>query len=453
MQALWMRVFPPTHTWLLLLMTLFTASTAFLVYRSVAKCSTETLGALAGLVLMALPLTQRYSSEVMAEAPLALFSFVAMLAMVRVLDRPTWRAAIWFGLAASLAILTKSSAWVLGITPLVAVVLIRRWKIITNARWLVSGGMVLALCVPFYVWTRQMAFAGAEGRAVTLARTGGGLWHLIGLLPEILGVALLLLAGLGLCIKVMLPLRRAAVEPYWAAMAAYSATVFVFHAAAPTTAEPRKIFMALPALVLFSFAGLAWLEQKWRWTGRLGALGVLAFLTVQTFYAHPAHCDAFGDPVWALRSHAELDQAVALVSASHPGGEGAFIAEVAQREPRPLRILLRATKLLASSTWNVLDYKLRYKTPDEVMAALESIPVRVIVLDSRPGGAYPHHELLVRALRQYAADWELIYSGVGCAESLEIYVLKKNVEGAPGRIQIDLRDKINRVLDYQVPMH
>jgi hypothetical protein len=451
LQASWTLLLPPNHTSLLLLMALLTASTAFLIYQTAAQHFSPTLAMLAGLIYLALPLTQQYASEIMIEAPLTLFGFMAALAVVKVLDGSSWRSAAWFGIAASIVILTKSSGWALALVPLIALLLTRQWKTNAFTRFVLSGGIVIALCVPFYIWTRRMAFAGTEGKPMTVRHMAEALLQLIGLLPDLIGIALLLLAVCGLFLNVIFPLRKASVQTFWAVMAAYLVSVMIFHAIAPTVAEPRKIVMTIPVLVLFSFAALDCIARKRQWMANGVALALLLFFTVRTFYAAPQPADGFAEPAQAFLSHAGLERELTLVSSSHPGGEGAFIADVAQREPKPVRILLRATKLLSSSTWNGLNYTLRYSSPEAIMTALEELPVRVIVTDTAPGTSYPHHALLIRTLHQYASDWQLIYSSPSERERIEIYRLTKDIPSGPGTIQIDLRDKLNTILEYQLP--
>ncbi|HEY6393359.1 MAG TPA: glycosyltransferase family 39 protein [Bryobacteraceae bacterium] len=452
LQAGWTLLFPPNHTSLLLLMALLTSCTACILCRTAAQHFSRTLAVLAGLTFIALPLTQQYASEIMIEAPSVLVGLIAALAVAAVLDRSTWRSAAWFGIAASVAILTKSSGWSLALTPVIAMPLSGRWKIPTIARFIHSGGIVAALCLPFYIWTRRMALAGTEGKPMSVRHMAEALMQLTGFLPDLLGVVLLLLAACGLFLKVILPLRNASVQTFWAAMAAYLVSVIVFHAIAPTVAEPRKIVMTMPVLLLFSFAALDWFARKRPWMANGIALAVLAFFTVRTFYAAPQPADAFAEPVQHVLSHAPLRQAITLISSNRPGGEGALIAEFAQRDPTPLRILLRATKFLSSSTWNGLNYTLRYRTPEAVLTALEDLPVQIVVVHTSPGPGYAHHDLLVQALRQYTPNWLLIFtSPKSQREQFEIYLLTKNIPSAPGKIQIDLRDKLNKILEYQLP--
>lgn len=450
LQAGWTLLFPANHASLLLLMAMLTSCTGCIICQTAARHFSRSLAILVGLTYIALPLTQQYTSEIMIEIPLALFGFIAALAMVVVLERSTWRSAVWFGLAASVAILTKSSGWSLALTAVVALLLSGKWKSNTIARFFPSGGIVVVLCVPFYIWTRRMAFAGTEGKPMTVGHMAESLARLIGLLPEALGIVLLLLAACGIFLKVILPLRKGSLHSFWAVMAAYMASTIVFHAIAPTVAETRKLVMAIPVLLLFSFAALDWLARKRARMANGVALALLAFFAVRTFYAAPQPADAFSVPVQALLSHAEPGHELTLISSSHPGGEGAFVAEVAQREPRPVRILLRATKLLSSSTWNGLNYTLRYTSAEAVMAALEDLPVRMVVVDTGPGPSYAHHDLLIRTLRQYAADWQLLYRSQNAREQIEIYRLTKDTPSTPGKIQIDLRDKLNTILEYQI---
>ncbi len=151
LQAGWMLLFPPNHTSLLLLMALLTCCTAFLIYQTAAQHFSRTLALLGGLIYLALPLTQQYTSEIMIEAPLTLFGFIAARAAATVFGSSSWRGAAWFGIAASIAILTKSSGWALALVPLIALLLSRQWKTAIVARFLLSGGIVAALCVPFYI--------------------------------------------------------------------------------------------------------------------------------------------------------------------------------------------------------------------------------------------------------------------------------------------------------------
>lgn len=87
-------------------------------------------------------------------------------------------------------------------------------------------------------------------------------------------------------------------------------------------------------------------------------------------------------------------------------GEGMFISEVAAREPRPLRTILRGSKVLAESGWNGEGYRLLHRTTREVIAFLDS-GVEVVVLDtSAVTDGEAHHGLLAQTLRSHPERFE-----------------------------------------------
>ena len=99
LQAGWMLLFPPNHTSLLLFMALLTACTAYILYQTAAQYFSRTLAILAGLTFLALPLTLQYASQIMIEAPLTLFGFIAALAVAPVLVAQTAGASVVVGVA------------------------------------------------------------------------------------------------------------------------------------------------------------------------------------------------------------------------------------------------------------------------------------------------------------------------------------------------------------------
>ena len=83
------------------------------------------------LLLVSLPLVQMYSNMVMAEMLSALLMFGAAVCFARYMDaeqpRGQWRAAIAFGLAAGLAIMTKGTGLALALVPVLAILLTGRY--------------------------------------------------------------------------------------------------------------------------------------------------------------------------------------------------------------------------------------------------------------------------------------------------------------------------------------
>jgi Dolichyl-phosphate-mannose-protein mannosyltransferase len=428
LEAAWMLLAPVSYRSLLLLMAALTATTALALDRLARG------GYLAGVLFIALPITQTYSSSIMAEAPLALFSLLAIIALIRFLEKETLSGALLFGVFASLAILTKPSGWAITIVPAVALLLMRSPGRLLSTRLWISAAMVGVLCVPYYVLTLKMARAGMEGRSITWSRTSQALLEYLQRTPDMVGIVLMVLAACGFLCKVALPLRKRNVTPHWAVIAALFGATLVFHAVVPTTAEPRKNFMALAAIVLFAIAGAEWIAQsKWPST----ALIVLAVFASRAFAIAHREPSRFAAAAEYVIARADCQRTVSLVSSPTPGGEGAFIAEIASRERRrPERFVLRASKQLEHSTWNGLDYRPFYTSPEQMRAALDRIPVGLLVMDS--GVLRPHEETLRQMLVADAPDWEEIYSVSG----ITIYRRKKDLTQQPVLVQIDLSDKL-----------
>src|SRR5579862_3722109 len=106
-QSAWTLSFGVSRTSLLLLLCALAAALAWLVYRVLREEFGIGLAASSAAVLISLPLVRSYYGMVMAETLSALLMFGAMVAFGNFLDREKRSDAIWFGVWAALAILTK----------------------------------------------------------------------------------------------------------------------------------------------------------------------------------------------------------------------------------------------------------------------------------------------------------------------------------------------------------
>ncbi|MDQ6707838.1 MAG: hypothetical protein M3Z85_17915, partial [Acidobacteriota bacterium] len=145
-----------------------------------------------------------------------------------------------------------------------------------------------------------------------------------------------------------------------------------------------------------------------------------------------------------------LRDAAALIS-SERDGEGIFTAEVAMREPRPTRYILRASKLLAKVGWQGDHYQVRFHSPSAVAAQLDRIPVAVLVMDTTPGqDRSAHHRQLLEMLKQHPESWQLMGAyGAGASPVKPILVYRRvGLDSLrPGNIQVDLTSTLNRILE------
>ncbi|MBI4875737.1 MAG: hypothetical protein HY822_13970, partial [Acidobacteria bacterium] len=344
----------------------------------------------------------------------------------------------------SAAVLTKANGWAVPLAVVFALVLLGDWKRFLSARMWTCGALVAVLCVPYYAFTFRMTRAGLEGRSLSWERSWGALTVYASEFPAAVGIPVALLFVAGVVAKFLLPLWAGRLTRFWAMMAGYVAAVLVFHVLVPTAAEARKSFMALPAALLFVAAGIPRAAR-----GRLVAALALGAFAVWTFHIPRQDPSLMREAALRLVSQPGSNPAVVLVAGTSET-EGSLIAEFAALDPgRPAHYVLRASKQLFSMTWNGLDYRSRYQTAAEIQAALESVPVRFLVVHSVRGQTELQHERLLRTLlTAYAAEWRQIHSATGASgrETVRVFRRTKDLDGRPIRFEVDLEDKLGATL-------
>jgi hypothetical protein len=457
-EAIWMLIFSTSRTSVLLLMSTLTAIIGLLVYREARSHFGVQYGVAAGLLFICLPTVQGLTSMVMAEIPMAVLTFLALLRLARFLDYDRWQDAVWFGLWSAAAILTKGNAWALALTPPLALLLTRDFRRVTSARFWIPAVIVLVLCGPYHILTWRMIHHGWPSDPGGIGSTVRALPELSRYLVQTIGWPLFLFAVLGVYAKVIAPWLKRTMENYWAVMITFIVAFFAFHALLyHDVAELRYYVIIAPAMVLFVMAGAQFLLHTrflrvFAPAVRLAAVAICigGSFAAWTFTIPPRPSHGFEKIAQRLASTPASE--VLLISSSEYG-EGMFIAEIAQYDRRPSHFVLRATQQLTQSSWTGDKYSTLYQTPDEVERVLEEIPVSIVVVDTaRPtANVFAHHQLLIDAIRNNAAAWEQIdwyasADGAQTTRDIRVYRFKKATNQQPRRITVDLTNKINKVL-------
>ena len=459
--GIWMLFFGGGRISALLLLALFAAACALLLFLAARRALSPASANLIAIAFLLLPIVQMHYNMVMLEAPLTLISLAAVLALIRFVERDRWMDAVWFGLLAGAAIMTKGNAWALLLTPLIAFVLLRQVRRIFDPRMFLALGVIAVLCVPFTIWTMPMVKDGWDGGSFTWKFFFTAMPQLARFLFEIVGVVFSACFLAGFWEKFLVPVWKRRLEPFWAVMAAYILSVWIFHGAVPTSIEPRKMFAAAPAMLLLAGAGVDWL------TGVLprriplprrrilvpAAIG-LAFAGV-TFAIPRGYCRGFVRAVDFLLAKPEWSDVGFFVS-SNTDGEGRLIAEVANREITPRHILIRSSKALVKTNWQLTEYQLRCTTPQQVSDTLNRLSVAVVVLHHEPTrekDTHPHH-YLVREMLKNNPDWQRVYydqphcSRHTANEEIAVYVYRPDPSRKLSNVEVDLENKIGRTLRY-----
>jgi hypothetical protein len=132
-------------------------------------------------------------------------------------------------------------------------------------------------------------------------------------------------------------------------------------------------------------------------------------------------------------------------------GEGAFVSEMAMRGPRPSYFVVRSRKFLSRQTLMGQHYVSLFKNEPEVIAALDRVPISMVVLDDSVVQEGGKDGLLMAKLPQGDPErWQLmhtVYKEAG--GQIRIYKLKGSDKKKSIRLSIDMHYTLGRSIGTQ----
>lgn len=432
--AAWMLFFPATIQSVIFLMALLAALLAYTLYRTVLReFRSRTLAILGGLLMLSIPLTERFGGLVMADLPVALWMIWATLAWARYLDTERSRHVFLFGLLAALAILTKGDGYLLVLLPLLTIPGARRWRLLRSPSLWLSAAFVAAVCLPWTIYTMKLVTPTMQS-APGWAFVARALPFYIFQLKTATGLLLFSLGLLGILVCFLPAFSSPRPRGLWFSMAALLIADVVFHAVVPAGLEPRYLISATFPVLLFAAEGARWLCRLPLPLVRrpipvsAAALVFIVLFAAFPFRVTPKYSFGFAQAATDILADPTLAHSAVLCS-SDRDGEGLLISEMAMRERRNGHYILRASKMLAVSDWNGSGYRLRLNTSWEINQLLDDLPVDVVVIDETPGVLhYQHNDLLLRAMED--PGWRLanVYpkTAAGMAPRARIEVYRRN---------------------------
>jgi hypothetical protein len=358
------------------------------------------------------------------------------------------RAAGCFGLWASAAILTKYNALALLLLPPAAMAIAGRYNLLRRGSFWLPAGVAAALAGPWYWAMRKLVMYAAEPGLSRSTRPGaaeGNILTIVALASPIVFI----LAALG-AIAVIRGVRKTAAarasQGVLVTSIALIVSVWVFHSFLYPIQDARYLLPLAPCLIL-----LAWnpIERALRIPGLArysrAAMAAAILLIAAPYAAFSFHVPqkktaAFVTAVDQLLAAGIPERGVILV-ASDASGEGSLVAEFAMRERRRRYFVARAGKVLADSDLMGADYRLLYHTSEELMNALDDVPVHVAVVEECPAARCgAHNALLAETISRMPQRWRLI-DEVRSAEGgpLRIYRIAGNQARSLQRLQVNLR--------------
>jgi len=362
------------------------------------------------------------------------------------------------------AILTKGNAWTVPMTVGAAIVL-GQWRILTKRSFWLSILVIAGACLPYTWITMHIVQQGWNQSTVPdAAFLMASLRVHAGFAVGVLGVPLTCIALLGVIVRVAIPAyRRRPVERFWLVMAIYGAVVIAFHAAVPTSIEPRKIYQVAPVMCLFAVAGLEGLASAFArgnnplgWRAALAGCGAVLF-AFTGFHLIPPFEPGFSAAIRALLARPDTAGEAILISSNpaYEDAEAALISEWAERRRNSGTYLLRGSKFLSypdGTSDDTTHFAAFATTAPALEARLATVPVAYVLLDTVPARhPYPHHDLLSATLFADTQLWERVYltrrAALGIPHEIEIYRSRKDLTGVPVRFDVDLSNKIRQSID------
>ena len=407
-EAAWMLVFSASRTSVMVFSAAITTALATVLAGVTLPRHGRWAAAGAAGAFLLLPLVREMTAALLVDIGVALLDLAAALVFVAYLQQPAWRPALWFGLAASAAIMTKGNGLALVLLPPAAIVLtgqvavLRRWDF-----WL-PAPIVAVLCGPWYVATYALAQDGffydwglAYSR-LSLAANAGFLVAGAGL-P---GMALATIGAVN-----GFRCRDPAQMTHRRGLVALAVAVFAFQVAVPVDLQSRYMIPLLGPAILLAVAGLADITA-WRRLARHGGL-VTTGLAVASLAAIPGILHIGVKPRIGMREaagtviDAKDGPNRAVLIAAGAAGEGAFVVEMAMADRPPLYLIARGTKFLASADFDGGHYAGRFTNPADLAAAIATAGFGFVVLDTSAGSLlYPHNGLVQQAA--LVGHWSLV---------------------------------------------
>jgi 4-amino-4-deoxy-L-arabinose transferase-like glycosyltransferase len=407
------------------------------------------------------PQLHELSEMVMADTLHALFCICAMFSLSIYLKKRRAVFVLAAGLSVALAFWTKYNAVLLAIAIPLTIVISRAWWILRRKAAWAAAAIVAVLVGGWEMWAMRWVFGLVE-HTTTLPEA---IRFYSQALVSVLGLPILLLALAGGASAAAGAVRKhAPMRPIFAASISLIVGTWLFHSMLPHETFERYMLPAVPAAVILAAHGIETLTRRLPAGLAPRVVSVLVWAGILGVQAYGAmHAPISRDSVYPFVAQFVLHNippggnGVVLVS-SDRDGEGALIAEVASREPQPRLWLLRASKVLGHSGWHGEDYKLRFKSDDDVLKYLDSVPVEMIVIDPPSDWRQLHHSQLRAVIAAHPEHFSLLLhtqANERCrGDYCDVEVYRSKVPASIGlpQIGVDPKEMIGRKLfkDWEV---
>jgi hypothetical protein len=353
------------------------------------------------------PLALEGQAFFMLDQPLAALALAATIAWILYAERPSWPRVLAFAALAATSILIKGNGWLIGLVPVLHILLTGQWRLVGLARSWVGGAATLAVVLPWYRLTAGIAADGFNYQP-GLAYAAEALATNVQALSANLTPIGLALAGFAIWVEYR---RRSENPARWSMIAACLSLILatlLLQSLVPADLDPRYADPALPPLVVLALLGMAHLVDRVAKARRPIAAALLLLLLAAPGLAHIAAREPKADLRLVEAAAFAMPGQSWLIDGSS-GGEGAYIAALAVRDPEMKGYAVRASKLLSESDFMGHHYRLKFGDARAVEAELDRLGLAGIVLVERDNmAAFPHAAQLRAALADPGSGYRLV---------------------------------------------
>jgi len=418
-EALWMLLFGCGRISVLLLSAVVTSAIGLICYRIAAPRVGRMIAVLIAVALVASPIAQEGSADVMLDAPITLLTLLAALAYARYMATFRARDAVQFALLAAAGLLIKGNAGALAMLPPLAVLMTWRFDLLRRPSfWLpvpIVGGLVLPwYLVTYFVVSQGFRYTWGLNYVVHAIR-GNSIALVAALAP------LVLAAGVYGWVVAVSSAHRPRADQVMTCIAALLAAVWIFQSIVPADIQDRYLEPALPPLFILAGVAVRDIADRVRrflraGPGRVQTLAapllaiVLAASTVPSVFGLPPKSRlGFVEAAPLVWRQVTPGNPVVLVVAP-PIVEEAAVAELALHDPHcPSLFAVRGSRLLGGGGYNNEDYKPRFATPAQVMAAIDEYRIPLVLFRPDNGvGEWEHVRQVAEAMKLYPDRWDVI---------------------------------------------
>lgn len=440
-EAGWMLIFSQSKLSVLALSGMVTLVTSLALYKAVSSRIGWVEGLFAAAALLASPVVQLASAQLMLDVPVALFCLLAMLAYMRYLDTGYWRYSVSFGLMASAALLVKGNAVSLALLPAWAILLGNRWDLLHKPSFWAPLPIVAVAAGPWYVFTYGMVEQGFRygwGWTYISTATAENAQYLL----DNVGALITLFGAIGLARLVLRADKPA--DSLLVTATALFLSVWTFQTIIPAAIQDRYLIPALPGLIIMAVYGVhaVFIKMKaairsWQLNTAVlaGTFAVLLLfpMALRGILVTPKPIMGFAvaaKEIWAL--HKARNPVVLIVADG--AGEGAAIAELAMLDPHPASLFaVRGSRIFGGGGYNRQDYLPRFEHADQLMQEIDEYAIPLMILQRDPTGKdWAHIRQVEDLMRLYPERWRILSRNTSVSpEVLVVEIIGNGDKEAP----------------------